>query len=172
MKIAILGAKGSGKTWLAKALFLAFAEMSTDATPALDILKSASPVAVAPVDLILLMGLDLPLSATEAASGRQDSREAQDAQLRANLARVGAVFHVVYGTGAARLENALAAIRRMNAPYLEAYYAYSARENGLFSSKTPVKWQWNCDKCSDPDCEHRLFTSLTQSATKRPPAQD
>jgi hypothetical protein len=23
-----------------------------------------------------------------------------------------------------------------------------------------VRWTWNCDKCSDPECEHRLFTAL------------
>ncbi len=116
------------------------------------------------------MGLDLTPTTGEPRAESDGS--AQDAQLRANLARAGAVFHVVYGTGAARLDNALAAIRRMDAPDLKADYEYSTRGNGLFSSKTPVKWQWNCDKCGDPDCEHRLFTSLAQSATMRPPAQD
>lgn len=172
MKIAILGAKGSGKSWLAKALSQAFDEMSTDATPALAVLESASPVAVAPVDLILLIGLDLPLAASEVASGPQDLREAQDAQLRADLARGGAVFHVVYGTGAARLANALAAIRRMTAPDLEADCEYSTKEKSLFSSYDPKKWQWNCDKCSDADCEHRLFTLLAQSTATRLPIKD
>ena len=168
MKIAIAGAQGTGKSWLANAITNALAVT----TPGLGVAEPTSFVHAGPFDLILLMGLDLPRATDEAASDPQDLREAQDTQLRAGLARAGAVFHVVYGTGAARLANALAAIRRINAPDLEADNVYFTRENSLFSSNSSKKWQWNCDKCSDPDCEHRLFTSLTQPSKKRPPAQD
>jgi hypothetical protein len=27
---------------------------------------------------------------------------------------------------------------------------------------------WNCEKCSDPVCEHRLFTSLVDQRQARP----
>ena len=170
MKIAIVGAQGTGKSWLADALVKALAQE----IPAHAIHESTSFATKGPFDLILLTGLDLN-AATGDLNALGDGRataEAQDTQLRAGLARAGAVFHVVYGTGAARLANALAAIRRINAPDLEADNVYFTRENSLFSSNSSKKWQWNCDKCSDPDCEHRLFTSLTQPSKKRPPAQD
>ena len=26
--------------------------------------------------------------------------------------------------------------------------------------KRPTPWVWSCEKCSDPQCEHRLLTAL------------
>jgi 50S ribosome-binding GTPase len=174
MKISILGAPGSGKTWLANALIKSFAGTATTPPPSLDIRESTTAVAVAAqqFDLILLMGLDLARATGEDIPGLQDMRETQDAQLRADLTRAGAVFHVIYGHGAARLANALAVFKPENAPVLEADYAYSTRVNGQFASKNRHNWQWNCDKCSDPDCEHLLFTSLAESSAKPLPAQE
>jgi hypothetical protein len=168
LKIAIVGAQGTGKSWLANAIPNALAAT----TPGLDIAEPTSFVHAGPFDLVLLMGLDLDRTNDEAASALRCVREAQDAQLRADLARAGAVFHVVYGTGAARLGNALAAVQRSDAPILEASYAYSTRDTGTSSSRKPMKWQWHCDKCSDPDCEHRLFTTLAQSTATRLPIKD
>jgi hypothetical protein len=28
------------------------------------------------------------------------------------------------------------------------------------TSPEETRWKWVCDKCSDPECEHRLFTGL------------
>ena len=49
---------------------------------------------------------------------------------------------VVYGRGPERLTNALIALKQMQPRVAER------------------TWTWSCDKCSDPECEHRLFTSL------------
>ena len=64
-------------------------------------------------------------------------------------------FRVVYGQGLARLNNALLALGL--AP--EDEQAWLRRESAQFDlnqGRTP----WQCEKCSDPDCEHRLFTGL------------
>jgi len=66
-----------------------------------------------------------------------------DTLVRKALAAAGVDFRVVYGQGRERLENAAAAIE------------------SLARSAPGASWKWTCEKCSDPDCEWRLFTSLT-----------
>ncbi|HYF20159.1 MAG TPA: ATP-binding protein [Ramlibacter sp.] len=80
-------------------------------------------------DSTLLMGLDLPGA----------GHEAEDARLRQSLQQAGVAWQVVYGSGPNRLRAALAALGA--APREEA----------------PVRWTWNCERCGDADCEHRLF---------------
>lgn len=103
-------------------------------------------------DATLVTGIDLPW----VADGLRDGPHAQeptDRLLRAALARGNIDYKVVYGTGPERLRNALMAIDATIHPRLQAS-----------SSQT-----WSCDKCSDPECEHRLFTGLLQSrAAGRP----
>lgn len=83
-------------------------------------------------DIVLVMGLDLPGSQVHAAD---------DARLRNALHQAGTVYQVVYGLGPQRLQSALAALGRAPA--------------------VPTgNWQWSCEKCSDPECEHRLFRRL------------
>lgn len=100
-------------------------------------------------DLTLLTGLDLPWVADGLQRDPAHPREAVDALVRDLLARADVAYRVVYGTGDDRLRNALAALPHGLAqrPALPAGRA---------------RWQWQCEKCSDPDCEHRLFTSLTR----------
>jgi hypothetical protein len=31
----------------------------------------------------------------------------------------------------------------------------------------PSAWRWSCEKCSDSDCEHRLFSELMASDSMR-----
>lgn len=100
-------------------------------------------------DLTLLTGLDLPWVADGLQRDASALREHTDRLVRDLLARAGVAYRVVYGSGEDRLRNALAALpdglgRRPAPP--------AAARGG---------WQWTCGKCSDPDCEHRLFTSLT-----------
>jgi len=80
-------------------------------------------------------------------------REPVDTMLRAALSRSGVTWQVIYGHGAARVEKAMDAI------YSIANRDLSTLENGQRSLKSGA-WSWPCDKCSDPDCEHRLFTGL------------
>ena len=73
------------------------------------------------------------------------------------LERCGLRYRVVYGQGLQRLHNALLALGFSG----EDETAWQTRLNAQFAlneGRTP----WLCEKCSDPDCEHRLFTGLLQ----------
>jgi nicotinamide riboside kinase len=94
-------------------------------------------------DVTLLTGLDLPWVADGLQRDGPHVREPVDALVRAMLAKAQVPYRVVYGSGEERLRNALAAIDASLAP------------------RSPQRdWVWLCDKCSDPDCEHRLFGRL------------
>ena len=99
-------------------------------------------------DLTLVMGLDLPWVADGLQRDRSWPREHTDALLRELLGRAGIGYRVVYGSGEERLRNALAVLPAALAPPAPA-----AR----------VAWRWQCDSCSDPDCEHRLFRSVARN---------
>jgi nicotinamide riboside kinase len=100
-------------------------------------------------DLTLLTGLDLPWVDDGLQREGPQVREQVDAQVRNALADAGLAYRVVYGQGEERAANALAAIDSCTA---------ASRTPGD-SPTTSRRWQWNCDKCGDPQCEHRLFTS-------------
>ena len=93
----------------------------------------------------LVTGLDLPWVADGLQRDGPHVREPIDALLRAKLAEGGIPFKVVYGVGEERVQNAMLAI------------GAAPRD-----SAKPVagSWVWACDKCSDPECEHRLFNRL------------
>jgi len=105
-------------------------------------------------DLTLVTGLDIDWEA----QWLRDSAQARvpiDAKLRDALTRSGIGFRVIYGQGLTRLNNALLA---MGLPP-ESEQDWQRRESAQFAlnqGRTP----WLCEKCSDPDCEHRLFTGL------------
>lgn len=153
MKIAILGAEGTGKTYLAQALTAARAEhavgfvlaVTTDASQTTD------------SDLILLMGLDCSRAADESdPDGLLKLRRLQeDASLRQALQAAGLNYVVIYGQGPARTERALQAILQAS-----GRLADPSRQRAPASSP----WQWHCDKCSDGACEHRMFTGRLKLA--------
>lgn len=99
-------------------------------------------------DFTLLTGLDLPWVADGLQRDGAHVREPVDALIRAALARAKVPYRLVYGSGKERLANALAAMG-----------AAAAAPSGPPSRP----WAWSCDKCSDPECEHRLFTGLLGS---------
>ncbi len=103
----------------------------------------------------LVTGLDLPWVADGLQRDGAHVREPIDALLRSQLANGGVAYKVVYGTGEDRLHNALLAIN------FAAVSAATPGANGTKSLKGSKNWVWACDKCSDPECEHRLFTHLT-----------
>ena len=125
-------------------------------------------------DITLLTGLDLQWMADGLQRDGPHTQEVADSLLRELLGRASLGYQVVYGTGHARLENALHAINatteitEINATQAIANYANGTRARALFTSQkqeNPAKtavWTWPCDKCSDPECEHRLFTRLSR----------
>ena len=163
-----MGAPGTG----AQALHAALQADGTNGLPAgLRILSSESAgvdgsmlrtLAATPRTVVLLMGLDLPCPSDDRAA-----QEAEDARLRTALAGAGVGFRVVYGQGAQRTAHALFAINS------RASSAYPASAGGHFSIESednadrPLRLRnWSCEKCSDPACEHRLFTALPSQQTR------
>jgi len=98
--------------------------------------------------LTLVTGLDLPWVADGIQRDGEVIRNRVDQRLREVLAHYRIGFSTVYGTGEARTQNALQAI---------AYALGTGRPADQRSH-----WQWSCDKCSDADCEHRLFSALVK----------
>ena len=101
-------------------------------------------------DLTLLMGLDLPWTPDGLFRDSPAVREATDNLLRRELQGAGIAFQTVYGQGEARLQQALRAVGTALGRSL--IQDDPALANGLRP--------WSCENCSDPDCEHRLFTGL------------
>jgi HTH-type transcriptional repressor of NAD biosynthesis genes len=101
-------------------------------------------------DLSLLMGLDIPWQADGLFRDSAEMREATDALLRRELQAAGIGFQTVYGQGGARLQQALRAIgTALGRPLVHDDPALATGRGN-----------WTCDNCSDPECEHRLFTGL------------
>jgi len=98
----------------------------------------------------LVTGLDLPWVADGLQRDGPHVQEPVDALVREGLRQAQVPYQVVYGSGPARLESAVAALARMGIGTGDAARSAAAR--------TP--WVWACEKCSDPECEHRLFRGL------------
>jgi len=101
-------------------------------------------------DLTLLMGLDLPWVNDGLCRDSPTARQATDTILRVRLEQAGVSYQTVYGRGNDRTSQALRTV--------------SARMGLTVTAQDPF-WEqgrrpWNCEKCSDPGCEHRLFRDL------------
>lgn len=147
-RIALLGASGSGKTWLASQLARALTNtgqgIQVDEAETLDALP-ASP------SVILLLGLDL--------SPPTQIQWHADQALRQSLVTAAKPFQVIYGQGQQRLLNALQALKTASADAVLADPGTpSATPPGQGEKRKP--WVWACEKCSDPVCEHRLLSDL------------
>jgi nicotinamide riboside kinase len=94
-------------------------------------------------DVTLLTGLDIPWVADGLQRDGPHVREPVDGLVREMLDSAAIPYRVIYGTGSERLASALAAI-----------------DASLATRPAVRDWVWQCDKCSDPECEHRLFTKL------------
>jgi nicotinamide riboside kinase len=99
--------------------------------------------------MTLLTALDLPWVADGLQRDGPHVREPVDALVRAALTRAGISYAVVHGRGPERLASAWTALNFAS----EAEAAVAHRSAG-------EAWGWSCEKCSDPVCEHRLFTDL------------
>ena len=101
---------------------------------------------------ILLMGLDLP--------GLGPEQQKEDRLLRQALSSTPIPFKIVYGVGAHRLNNALLALGLSEVNTAAGQDRARSQFNINGGRDT-----WVCNDCSDPACEHKLFTRLvTQGA--------
>ncbi len=98
-------------------------------------------------DATLVMGLDLPWVADGLHRQGPQVREDVDGCLRAELARAAVPYRVIYGDGTQRLDSALAAL---DAP----------AKTKTAPPRGDAAWVWSCEKCSDPECEHKLFSRM------------
>jgi nicotinamide riboside kinase len=96
--------------------------------------------------LTLVTGLDLPWVGDGFQRDGVAMRARVDQRLREVLNQYGIVFSTVYGKGEARSQSALQAI------------GYALGTPG--PDRPRSAWKWPCEKCSDPLCEHRLFSAL------------
>ncbi len=152
LKIALVGAPDTGKSQLAAALTGA---LEASGWPAAIVLidKPALQSDLASHDLILLMGLDT----------RSDARlaqEAADQQIRTALAHANMAYRVIYGVDEERLHQALQACESLLKQGTQPGQTPNSRIASLKKGKKIQQWVWPCDKCSDPQCEHRLLTDL------------
>ena len=102
--------------------------------------------------ITLLTALDLPWVADDMRDGPH-AQQPTDTLVRAALARAKLSYAVVHGSGGERLANAWNAI--VSIAGNEGRPRTRAR-----SDAKPASWSWPCEKCSDPECEHRLFSDL------------
>jgi nicotinamide riboside kinase len=106
-------------------------------------------------DNTLVTGLDLPWVADGLQRDGPHVRGPVDTLVRQALERAGIAYRVVYGQGHQRLNNALLALGLSG----EDDAARSTRENAQFAINEG-RTVWQCNECSDPECEHKLFTGL------------
>jgi hypothetical protein len=149
--VAILGAQGSGKSWLARALTSALQANGLQAHWVIS--ESTAPLfPQSPETITLLMGLDLP--------GLGPEQDGEDKRLRQALVTAQTRFTVIYGNGLDRLNNALLALNLA----CETDAAWLERESAQFNINRG-RDVWQCNDCSDPACEHKLFTGLLAKRT-------
>jgi nicotinamide riboside kinase len=106
-------------------------------------------------DSTLVTGLDLPWVADGLQRDGPQARGPVDTLLRQALERAGIAYRVVYGQGPQRLNNALLALGLEG----DDGAARTTRENAQFAINEG-RTVWQCNECSDPACEHKLFTGL------------
>jgi len=106
-------------------------------------------------DITLVTGLDLPWVADGHQRDGPQMRGPVDSLVRQALDRAGMPYRVIYGQGPRRLNNALLALGLQ----AEDLTAQQTRIHGQFSINQG-RSVWRCNDCSDPRCEHKLFTDL------------
>lgn len=169
LKLALVGAPYTGKSALAAALNGAL-ETSVCAAPAsASVAIVSAPLLAASLagyDLILLMGLELPVRGLDmgdlpALTARMNEvREAADQSIRAALRQAGVPYQVIYGSAEERLTHALAALEPLLKTAGQRLRHNPGAVDGPDSAGKTRPWVWVCDKCSDPKCEHRLLSDL------------
>lgn len=139
-----------------------------DTPPAPSANKSVDPVTVAQLASALRVGLPegcpapsavllLALPAAAHALGADPVPLWQDQTLRAALAHLGWPYRLVVGQGLLRQTTAALTALGLVSPVPEA----PPPATGMAAERQRLR-ALGCEKCSDPECEHRLFTGLTR----------
>ena len=166
LNIALVGAPQTGKSALAAALNGA---LETSACAASVVIDPAHLPAgnLAGYDLILLMGLEAPahgLNPCGLPAITAQMREAADQSIRTALLQAGMPYQVIYGSDDERLTHALAALEPLlkttDKPADKRLRPSPRSVGGPDNAGKARPWVWACDKCSDPQCEHRLLSDL------------
>jgi len=106
-------------------------------------------------DQTLVTGLDLPWVADGMQRDGPHVRGPVDTLLRQALEHSGIAYRVVYGQGHQRLNNALLALGMAG----EDEAARTTRDKAQYAINEG-RTVWQCNECSDPECEHKLFSGL------------
>jgi hypothetical protein len=187
LTIALLGAPRTGKSLLERSLRSALKAGAITLHLETDV--AALPAALPNYDLVLLTGLPVsghaskagffrrqahqqfahdatpgaaePLQNPNQPAADQPAQQAADTAIRAALIDAQIAFQVLYGSHEERLTQAREAIENL----LPAQTRPQPQPQHRPETKKP--WVWLCDKCSDPQCEHRLLTDLLASRTRQ-----
>jgi len=165
MQIAIVGAPGTGADLLLQdlpaALQAANLPQGCALSPAPSLMAAAvrdlelGDTSLHPAALARHRDFDLTLLSGLEAFVTDPHTLALDARLRQVLDQHGLAYAVVYGDGPQRIHCAVQAIAH--------------RQQVAHNPATgQTVWQWQCEKCSDAACEHRLFSALLKSESVRP----
>ena len=161
LKIALIGAH--------PAHVIQFASLLDDAVKASDWASGvkvvstdalALPADLASFDLVLLMGIESTTQALSFPASEGFAQETADRSIRTALAHAAISYQVLYGTSKQRLDQALHAMQSLLPPA-----RVSPQQSIPSGSAQNRPWVWLCDKCSDPQCEHRLLTALLAQRT-------
>jgi hypothetical protein len=131
------------------ALRCAIAAHPEVAPEAFDLRPASSGLAAVGCDICLLLSWDEGRS--DAAAQALTGLQAHQALRQALLAQQQP-FAVLRGTPAQQVEQALAALARRHASLMPAGAQTLGRPG----------WQSLCEKCDDPECEHRLLSQLLE----------
>lgn len=148
MKISLQGACQIGKAQFYLALKLAQEAANLPATILMD-----EPLASDDSDLTFLMGLDT------------DNHEqlAADQVIRAALSKLNTAYDVLYGSTDERVAQALRRIKERQSSSAGLMPDRPTKTvKPVEASGKNKAWVWACDKCSDPQCEHKLMTDLLE----------
>jgi hypothetical protein len=151
LKIALFDACVDGASRLARSLDRSLARSGSSAlVRAFD--AAAPALDLARFDAIFLRGLQGP--------GKADSSwQAADESIRAALHQADTAYQVLYGNDEESLGQVMRTIeKRGTAPPITA--VQSKQNTRGIEGAAP--WIWHSDKCSDPQCEHRLLTALLE----------
>ena len=107
-----------------------------------------------PHDAVLLLA-----PALAASNHAADTAQHLLMRTRQQLVARAQPFQLLYNHGQQQIEDALTALCNWF-PHAKALQAHRAalREQGNLA-----RWSWSCDKCSDPECELRLFRGLVDT---------